>query len=346
MGRLWAEYGIKATFLETAIEVKDVVKIFNGNFRALNGISLKVDSGRIFALLGPNGAGKTTLMRILTTQINPSSGNAYVFGLDTVREGSQVRKLISYVPQEMSVWTDISGYENLLIYSKIYGIPREERGAIINDVLESMGLYDFSDKLVKTYSGGMVRRLEIACALLIRPKILFLDEPTIGLDPSARKVVWEKLKMFKKDYGTTIFFNTHYMDEAEIYSDLIAIINKGKIVTIGTSEELKHSVGGEILHFILEENGLNEDVLRELEKVDGIKDVMVSNSDATLVVDDAETILPYIMTFFNKKNILVKRVSITRPTLDDVFLKYAGTRIDASGRLSEVTQVRRMMRRG
>ncbi|MCX8188740.1 MAG: ATP-binding cassette domain-containing protein [Nitrososphaeria archaeon] len=332
--------------MEKAVDVRDVVKIFNKNFRALDGVSLEIESGSIFALLGPNGAGKTTLMRILTTQIGPSSGHAYVFGLDTVKEGSQVRKLISYVPQEMSVWTDISGYENLLIYSKIYGIPKEERNNIINGVLESMGLHDVSNRLVKTYSGGMIRRLEIACALLVRPKILFLDEPTIGLDPSARKVVWEKLKMFKKDYGTTIFFNTHYMDEAEIYSDLIAIINRGKIVTIGTSEELKHSVGGEILHFILSENGLHEDVLRELEGIEGIKDVVVSNSDVTFVVNDAEMILPHIMTFFNKKNIFVRRVSITKPTLDDVFLKYAGTRIDVSGRLSEVTHVRRMIRRG
>ncbi|MEM4736802.1 MAG: ATP-binding cassette domain-containing protein [Nitrososphaeria archaeon] len=332
--------------MESAVEVKDVVKIFNKNFRALDGVSLKIEAGCIFALLGPNGAGKTTLMRILTTQITPSSGQAYVFGLDTVKEGSQIRKFISYVPQEMSVWTDISGYENLLIYSKIYGVQREKRNEIIRDVLESMGLHEVSSRLVKTYSGGMIRRLEIACALLVRPKILFLDEPTIGLDPSARKGVWEKLRMFKNEYGTTIFFNTHYMDEAEIYSDRIAIINRGKIVTIGTSEELKHSVGGEILHFTLEETSLHGDVLKELEKIEEIKDFMVSNSDVTLVVDDAEMILPHIMTFFNKRNILVKRVSITKPTLDDVFLKYAGTRIDVSGRLSEVTQVRRMIRRG
>ncbi|MBC7091225.1 MAG: ATP-binding cassette domain-containing protein [Nitrososphaeria archaeon] len=332
--------------METAVDVSDVVKIFNGNFRALDGVNLKVESGCIFALLGPNGAGKTTLMRILTTQIAPSSGSAYVFGLDTVRDGSQIRKLVSYVPQEMSVWTDISGYENLLVYSKIYGIPAEKRNDAINEVLESMGLNEVSNRLVKTYSGGMIRRLEIACALLIRPKILFLDEPTIGLDPSARKIVWEKLKMFKREYGATIFFNTHYMDEAELYSDKIAIINRGKIVTLGTAEELKHSVGGEILYFNLEENGLNDKFLNELKTVNGVRDVIISNSEVTFVVDDAETILPNLMTYFNERNIAVKRVSITKPTLDDVFLKYAGTRLDAMGRLSEVTHVRRMIRRG
>lgn len=332
--------------METAVDVRDVVKVFNGSFRALDGVNLKVEAGSIFALLGPNGAGKTTLMRILTTQIAPSSGSAYVFGLHTVREGSQVRKLVSYVPQEMSVWTDISGYENLLVYSKIYGIPAQERDKVIDDVLGSMGLSEAADRLVKTYSGGMIRRLEISCALLIKPKILFLDEPTIGLDPSARKAVWEKLTMFKKEYGATIFFNTHYMDEAELYSDRIAIINRGKIVTVGSSEELKHSVGGEILHFNLEGNGLSEKDLEELKKVRGVKDVMVSNSDITLVVEDAETLLPKAMSFFDGRKIVVTRVSITKPTLDDVFLKYAGTRLEVGGRLSEVTQVRRMIRRG
>jgi len=332
--------------LEIAVDVRDVVKVFNGNFRALDGVNLKVEAGSIFALLGPNGAGKTTLMRILTTQIAPSSGSAYVFGLNTVKEGSQVRKLVSYVPQEMSVWTDISGYENLLIYSKIYGIPVQERDRVIDDVLGSMGLSEAADRLVKTYSGGMIRRLEIACALLIKPKILFLDEPTIGLDPSARKAVWEKLTIFKKEYGATIFFNTHYMDEAELYSDKIAIINRGKTVAVGSSEELKHSIGGEILHFSLEENGLGENVLEELKKIRRVKEVMISNSDITLVVEDAETLLPKAMTFFDERKIAVKRVSITKPTLDDVFLKYAGTRLEVSGRLSEVTQVRRMIRRG
>ena len=332
--------------MEIAVDVRDVVKIFNGKFRALDGVNLKVESGSIFALLGPNGAGKTTLMRILTTQIAPSSGSAYVFGLDTVSDGAKVRKLVSYVPQEMSVWTDISGYENLLIYSKIYGISAEKGSNIINEVLESMGLNEVSNRLVRTYSGGMIRRLEIACALLIRPKILFLDEPTIGLDPLARKIVWEKLRTFKEDYGATIFFNTHYMDEAELYSDKIAIINKGKIVTLGTAEELKHSVKGEILYFILEEDGLDNKFLKELKTIKGVKDVMVSNSEVTFVIDDAETILPNLITYFNERNISVKKVSITKPTLDDVFLKYAGTRLDTVGRLSDVRQVRRMIRRG
>lgn len=149
--------------------------------------------------MGPNGAGKTTLIRILTTQIKPTSGEAYVFGLNVVREGSKVRRLISYVPQEMSVWTDISGYENILVYAKIFGVPNSERKKVTEEVLEDMGLIHVKDELVNTYSGGMIRRLEIACTMLIKPKIMFLDEPTIGLDPAARKVVWEKLGILKKN---------------------------------------------------------------------------------------------------------------------------------------------------
>lgn len=160
--------------------------------RALDGVNLKVKPGVAFALLGPNGAGKTTLIRILTTQLKPTSGEAHVFGLNVARDASKVRKLISYVPQEMSVWTDLTGYENLLIYAKIFGVPRLEREKVINEVLEAMDLTHVKDDLVRTYSGGMIRRLEIACAMLIKPRIMFLDEPTIGLDPAARKIVWEK----------------------------------------------------------------------------------------------------------------------------------------------------------
>ena len=163
-------------------------KVYKGKVAALAGVDLDAKAGDIFTLLGPNGAGKTTLMRILTTQFKPTSGDAHIFGLDVVREGAEVRKVIGYVPQETSVWTDINGYENLFIYAKIYGLPARSRKEVIYDMLDSMGLRAAGEQLVKTYSGGMVRKLEIACAMLIRPKILFLDEPTLGLDPSAESL--------------------------------------------------------------------------------------------------------------------------------------------------------------
>jgi ABC-2 type transport system ATP-binding protein len=332
--------------MEVAVDVKSLVKVYKGKTRALDGVDLKVEAGKVFALLGPNGAGKTTLIRILTTQLRPTSGEAYVFGLNVAREGSKVRRLISYVPQEMSVWVDVSGYENLLVYAKIFGIPSQERKKTIREALESMGMDEVANNLVGTYSGGMVRRLEIACAMLIKPRIMFLDEPTIGLDPSAKKVVWERLTSFKKEYGVTVFFNTHYMDEADLYSDEIAIINRGKIVKLGTAEELKHSVGGEVLLFSLEGNSINEEFLQKVRQLSLVKEVILNNSELSVLVDDAEIALPHVMNFLRSQSISAGKVSITKPTLDDVFLKYAGTRLEASGRLSEVTSVRRMIRRG
>ena len=234
-----------------AIEVSRLEKVYAGKVKALDGIDFTVNAGDVFAMLGPNGSGKTTLMRILTTQFKPTSGEARIFGLDVVKDDAEVRKNISYVPQETSVWTDISGYENLLIYAKIYGIPSNYRKRIIWESLQTMGLDEVANKLVKTYSGGMIRRLELACATIVKPRLLFLDEPTIGLDPSARKAIWENLTSFKKECGTTVFFNTHYMDEADHYSNEIAIIDRGKMVKFGTPSELKQSLRKEVIQFSL-----------------------------------------------------------------------------------------------
>jgi ABC-2 type transport system ATP-binding protein len=314
--------------------------------RALDRVDLIVKPGEAFALLGPNGAGKTTLMRILTTQLKPTAGEAYVFGLDVVRDSGRVRRLISYVPQEVSVWTDISGYENLLIYAKIFGLPRRERGEIIDEVLENMGLSQVRDHLVGTYSGGMIRRLEIACAMLIKPKIMFLDEPTIGLDPAARKAVWERLRVFKEEYGVTIFFNTHYMDEADLYADDIAVMNRGRIVVEGTSGELKNSLGGEIIAFKLEKSILKPGLIREIRKLESVRDVFVEDGRLSVSVKGAESTLPHLMNILRNEGVYVEEVSMNKPTLDDVFLKYAGTRLEEEGRISEIAHTRYMIRKG
>jgi len=329
-----------------AVQVDGLVKIYDGKVRALDGVDLTVDQGISFAVLGPNGAGKTTLMRILTTQLRPTAGKAYVFGLDVVREESKVRRLISYVPQEISVWTDISGYENLLIYAKIFGVPSHEREKIIDEALENMGLSEVKNELVRTYSGGMIRRLEIACAVLIKPKIMFLDEPTIGLDPAARKAVWERLRIFKEEYGVTIFFNTHYMDEADMYADEIAIINQGKIVTRGTSKELKQSVGGEVITFTLRNGFYNPEIIQEIKKLENVREFFIDGSNLTVIAEEAEAALPNIMILLKNMDVPVDKVSIAKPTLDDVFLKYAGSRFEDKGRISSVAQVREMIRKG
>ncbi|PUA34150.1 MAG: ABC transporter [Candidatus Terraquivivens tikiterensis] len=332
--------------MDFAVQVKNLVKVYDGKVKALDGVELDVEPGEVFALLGPNGAGKTTLIRILTTQLKPTAGEAYIFGLNVVRNGGKVRRLISYVPQEMSVWTDISGYENLLVYAKIFDVPSHERGKIIDEVLENMGLTHVKNDLVRTYSGGMIRRLEIACAMLTKPKIMFLDEPTIGLDPAARKVVWERLGVFKEEYGVTIFFTTHYMDEADLYADDIAIINQGKIVARGTSEDLKHSLGGEVISFTLEKAAIKPELFQELRKLVFVKDVLVENGSLNVFVDDAESTLSILMNFLKSEGLSVGKVSINKPTLDDVFLKHVGTRLEEKGRISDVTQMRYMIRRG
>jgi len=308
-----------------AIEARRLTKVYSGRIKALDGVDLKVDPAEVFAFLGPNGSGKTTLMRILTTQFRPTSGEAYSFGFDVVRSGAEVRKIIGYVPQETSVWADISGFENLLIYSKIYGVPSSKRKRAIWDALQSMGIEEMANNMVKTYSGGMVRRLEIACALLVKPRILFLDEPTIGLDPSARKAVWENLTSFKKEYGTTVFFNTHYMDEADLYSDEIAIINKGKIVKSGTAFELKQSLRSEILQFY-SDNGseIDERILKNIKDLSFVSDVTLHDSQLDIVVEDGETALPLVIEILRDAGISLKKISTARPTLDDVFMKYAG----------------------
>jgi ABC-2 type transport system ATP-binding protein len=331
--------------MDYAVDVRALTKVYEGTVRALDGIDLKVEAGTVFALLGPNGAGKTTLMRILTTQLKPTSGEAFVFGRDVVRDSAEIRRLVGYVPQEVSVWTDISGYENLLIYAKIYGVSASKRKEIIKDALKIMGLSEVADNVVKTYSGGLMRRLETACAIVIKPKIMFLDEPTIGLDPSARKAVWEELTSFKKEYGVTVFFNTHYMDEADIYADEIAVINDGKIATRGTAEEFKRSVGGEVI-LLSADNNVNEDCLDKVRSLSFVNDVIADNSELSVVVKDAETALPDIMEVLRVSCLSAKKISIMKPTLDDVFLKYAGTRLESGGRISDVRQVRGRIRRG
>jgi len=204
---------------------------------------VSIEPGEIFGLVGPNGAGKTTVIKILTTLLPPTSGTATVNGEDIRHEATKVRKVIGYVPQLLSADGALTGYENLLIFAKLYDIPRKERKQRIGDALNFMGLSNVSDKLVRNYSGGMIRRLEIAQAMLHRPKVLFLDEPTVGLDPVARKAVWQHIQRLQADYGTTIFLTTHYMDEADHLCTRMAIMHLGKIAVVGTPSELKSSVG-------------------------------------------------------------------------------------------------------
>ena len=331
------------------VEVRGLVKVYRPATRALDGVDLDIKAGQIFALLGPNGAGKTTLMRILTTQLRPTAGRASIFGCDVVRKAAEVRALIGYVPQEMSVWTDVTGYENLLIYAKIYGIPAATRKAQVREALDSMGLAGFGGTLVKTYSGGMIRRLEVACALLLKPKIMFLDEPTIGLDPSARKAVWEKILTFKREFGTTVFFNTHYMDEADLYSDEIAIIDRGRLVKLGTAEELKRSIKRDVVRVGLAPGAnAGEEALARLRALPSVTEAGLADSELTIAVCEAETALPAVIDVLRDEGLPIARISAEKPTLDDVFLAYAGTSLQSQTGpdLREVRSVRRQIGKG
>jgi ABC-2 type transport system ATP-binding protein len=215
-----------------------------GTLTAVDALTIAVDTGEVFGLLGPNGAGKTTAIEMLTTLLPPTSGSAHVAGFDIARQAGDVRRAIGYVPQMLSADGALSGYENLLIFAKLYDLPRTERESRVRDALAFMGLADAADKLVRTYSGGMIRQLEIAQSMLHRPRVLFLDEPTIGLDPLAREAVWEHIAQLRADYKTTIFLTTHFMDEADSLCSRVAIMHLGRVAAIGTPADLKASLGG------------------------------------------------------------------------------------------------------
>jgi ABC-2 type transport system ATP-binding protein len=212
---------------------------------AVDDLTISVNQGEIFGLLGPNGAGKSTVIKMITTLLPPTNGSASVGGFDVVHNASNVRRLIGYVPQILSADGTLTGRENLMIFAKLYDIPKSERATRIEESLEFMGLTDACDKLVKNYSGGMIRRLEIAQSMLHRPKVLFLDEPTIGLDPVGRKAVWDHIQKLRADYGTTIFLTTHYMEEADKLCSRVAIMNLGKLAVIGAPADLKASLKGD-----------------------------------------------------------------------------------------------------
>jgi len=224
------------------LETQALTRCFDA-LTAVNALTISVEAGEMFGLLGSNGAGKTTVIKMLTTLLRPTSGGACLAGFNIIRQAASVRRVIGYVPQALSVDGSLTGYENLLIFAKLYDIPHTQRETRIRDALSFMGLTDAAGKLVREYSGGMIRRLEIAQSTLHRPRLLFLDEPTVGLDPLARKAVWEHIKQLCTQYGTTIFLTTHYMEEADSLCSRVAIMNLGKVVALGTPTALKASIG-------------------------------------------------------------------------------------------------------
>ncbi|AFK22964.1 ATP-binding cassette domain-containing protein [Pyrococcus sp. ST04] len=326
-----------------AIEVENLVKKY-GDFTAVKGISFKVKKGEIFAFLGPNGAGKTTTVHVLTTLLKPTSGRATVAGHDVVEEPMEVRKKIGIVFQDPSVDRELTAYENMYIHGRIYGLGGKELKEKIEKLLKFVELWQFKNRPVKYFSGGMQRRLEIARALLHEPEILFLDEPTIGLDPQTRAHIWDYIRTMKEEHDMTIFLTTHYMDEAEQLADRIAIIDHGKIIAEGTAEELKKLVGNDIIYLRLESP--KEDL--KCLKADFIRGCkLLPDGRVRIDVENATEALPKLFELAQKSGVKILEVTYHRPTLNDVFLHLTGREIRDEGGEQNVARMimRARMRR-
>jgi ABC-2 type transport system ATP-binding protein len=323
------------------IEVEGLTKRF-GQFTAVDHLTFQVDKSEIFGLLGPNGAGKTTTIRCLLTLIPLTSGRANVAGIDVIRKPQQVRDVSGYVPQDVSVDGDLTGYENLLLYAKLFHVPRSVRQERIQEVIKFMELADKAHQLARHYSGGMMRRLEIGQVLVNQPRVLFLDEPSIGLDPVAKRMVWEYVNRLRDEFDTTILLTTHDMNEADYLCDRIAIMNGGKVAVIGSPEKLKAELGGDIVSITSASANCHQ-VLQNL----GYQLLSRSpDNSCDLVVDNGERRIPDIIEKLRSQGISTVSVSLKTGTLDDVFLKYAGKRI-GEGDLSwqNTRAVRRTARR-
>jgi len=309
-----------------AIQARELTKRF-GEFTAVDRVSFEVRRGELFGLLGPNGAGKTTLSRMLTTLILPTSGQGLVAGFDVAREPERVREAIGVIPQALTSDLDLTGWENIDIYGQFYNLPRRPRRDRAQQLLHMVGLTERANDLVQTYSGGMRRRLEIARGLIHSPEVLFLDEPTIGLDPQSRRAVWDLLQQLRSDTGLTISLTTHYMDEAETLCDRIAIVDGGKFIAIGTPSELKAMVKGSD-RVELEIGGDTDRIVPILRQVLGIHEV-TRDPDGPLVVtaDDGAHAMPRIIAEIENAGATVTSIKLERMSLEDVFIRFTGRRL-------------------
>jgi ABC-2 type transport system ATP-binding protein len=330
-----------------AIEVQHLSKIYKGAIKAVDDISFTVEEGIIFGFLGPNGAGKSSTIKMLVTLTKITEGCARIFDLDVTKEPSKVRELIGYVPQELSADGSLTGYENLLLSAKLYGLESKVRTERIRDILKIMDLTQRSNNLVSMYSGGMVRRLEIGQAMLHHPRLLFLDEPTIGLDPAGRKLVWEHIRKLNKEWNTTIFLTTHYMEEADELCDQIGIIDRGKISIIDSPESLRKKVGAGSVTACLDLSDHQKDAPRYLLSVVGglaVSVTEITSGKWQFVVPDAVQNAPKILQKLNENHIALKDLEIKSPTLEDAFLQLTGTRLDEESSKYNLKAVKRQRR--
>jgi ABC-2 type transport system ATP-binding protein len=308
-----------------AVELTGLTKKF-GSFTAVDDVSFVVPDGEMFGCLGPNGAGKTTLMRMLTTLVIPTGGSAKIAGFDVVTNPADVRRQIGVISQAMTSDLDLTGYENLDIYGRFYGVPARERKERIKYLLDMVGLSTRAGELVATYSGGMRRRLEVARGLVHKPKILFLDEPSSGLDPQSRRVMWELLRQIRQESLTTMFLTTHYMEEADALCSRVAIIDSGKMIVLGSPTQLKQEIPGSDIVSIELENP--SDVLVSCVKaLPFVRNLHVEGETLRVYVDSGAVSLPALMDAIRASGGRILSASIHEQSLEDVFIHFTGKSI-------------------
>jgi ABC-2 type transport system ATP-binding protein len=309
--------------MPAAIEAVDLRKRYPPAVQALDGVSLSVETGTIFGVLGPNGAGKSTLTRVLCTLTQPDSGAATVAGIDVIAHPSQVRRAVGVVGQKHGSDPNATGRENLVLQGEFYGITGRDLKTRVAAALERFELVEAANRQVRTYSGGMARRLDIAMGLLNRPKVLFLDEPTTGLDPEARAQMWTYIASLAADEQMTIWITTHYMDEADNLSGRLAVVDRGRIVAHGTPDELKREVSGDALQIELVETG-GDEVRGAIEHLDDVGEIEIDGRLLRARALDGAAALPAVLSALESRGVAVASVKVSRPSLDDVYLRFAG----------------------
>ena len=313
--------------MDYIVETSDITKRYD-DFTAVDSVNLKIPRDTVFGVLGPNGAGKTTLISMLCTILRPTSGSARVNGFDVAKNSKDVRASIGIVFQSRALDDMLTGREHLQMHASLYGVPSNVRKQRIEEVLDLIALGDKADEFTKTYSGGMKRRLEIGRGLIHHPKVLILDEPTLGLDPQTRENIWEYISKLNKTEDITVLLTTHYMDEADKLCDRIAIMNHGKIIKEDSPLNLKRELKADTITIQVDEQ---DKFIKEAEKLDFVKKIFVEDSEIKMMVERGENLITTLVNFANKNNITVKSIELTHPNLEDVFLNYTGTTITDRG---------------
>jgi len=331
-----------------AIEINSLSKYFKDSV-AVDNISLNVEEGEIFGFLGPNGAGKSTTMMILTTLLKPTSGHASVCGYDVVSNSPQVRKNIGFVQQEIGIDEYLTARENLQFQCKISQIPKDQIQARIDEVIDLVELTEKQDEASITFSGGMRKRLDLACGLIHRPKVLFLDEPTVGLDIQTRRKIWQYIRKIHKEFGMTLFVSTHYMEEADNLCDRVGIIDYGKIQIIDTPESMKNNLETDMITFsIVSDKIKKEQFLEKLKTLELIKDVKINDTDMIVQSSNSTQVVPQIFEVASGIGLNIDSFVLNKPTLDDVFISYTGhnLRDDTTGKFNKRKEYNQSRRRG